>query len=67
MKRLSAKYSEGPVAVGVVTNGGVLEVLTTDTGSTWTIIVTMPNGLSCMLATGEGWQNLLGQDKEPSA
>ena len=54
--QLSAKFKEAPVAVGVANNGGLLEVLSTNNGSTWTIILTMPNGLSCLVAAGEDWQ-----------
>ena len=56
LDHLSAKYSEAPVALGLANNGGVIEVLTTNNGSTWTIIITMPNGKACMIAAGEGWQ-----------
>ena len=41
---LSAKYSEKPIAMGVAANGGLIEVLTSLEGSTFTIIVTMPEG-----------------------
>ena len=40
--------------MGLASNGGVLEVLSSTSGSTWTILVTMPNGVSCMIAAGEG-------------
>ena len=53
---LAKKYGEAPVAVGVTNKGGLVEVLTTGDGNTWTIIVSMPNGTSCMVATGEGWR-----------
>ncbi|MDH3451771.1 MAG: hypothetical protein OEN20_05070, partial [Gammaproteobacteria bacterium] len=39
---LSARYSEKPVAMGVAANGGLIEVLTSIEGTTFTIIVTMP-------------------------
>ena len=55
---LADKYSEAPVAIGLAKNGGVIEVLTSKSGKTWTIIVTMPNGVTCMLAAGEGWESL---------
>lgn len=54
---LASKYEEAPVAIGIANNGGVLEVLSSDKGS-WTILVTMPNGVSCMLATGQSWEAL---------
>ena len=44
LKHLSAKYTEAPVALGLANNGGVLEVLSSKTGTSWTIIITMPNG-----------------------
>jgi len=55
---LSTKYGEIPVHMGLANNGGVLEVLSNQSGSSWTILVTMPNGVSCMLATGESWENI---------
>jgi hypothetical protein len=53
---LAKKYGEAPVAIGVTNKGGLVEVLTTGDGDTWTIIVSMPNGTACMVAAGEGWR-----------
>ena len=53
LKHLSAKYTEAPVALGLANNGGVVEVLSSKTGSSWTIIITMPNGPTCMVAAVE--------------
>ena len=58
LKHLSAKYTETPVALGLANNGGVLEVLSSKTGSSWTIIITMPNGPTCMVAAGENWEKI---------
>ena len=55
---LAQKYKEAPVAAGVTATGGLVEVLTTGDGNTWTIIVSQPNGLSCLVAAGEGWRKL---------
>jgi len=55
---LSAKYSEKPVAMGIAANGGLIEVLTSNEGTTFTIIVTMPKGDTCMVAAGESWESL---------
>lgn len=52
---LAAKYQEVPIASGV-TKGGLVEVLSTEDGYTWTIIVTSPKGDSCVIATGQGWR-----------
>lgn len=53
---LANKYQEAPVAIGVTSSGGLVEVLSTGDGNTWTIIVSNPNGVSCLLAAGEGWR-----------
>ena len=53
---LANKYGGAPVAIGVTDKGGLVEVLTTGDGNTWTIIVSQPNGNSCMVAAGEGWR-----------
>ena len=57
LKFLNTKYSEAPVAMGVAKNGGLVEVLTSGAGSTFTIIITRPNGTTCMVAAGQGWES----------
>ncbi len=64
---LASKYKEAPVAVGVTNTGGLVEVLSTGDGNTWTIIVTTPQGMSCLVAAGEGWRALEQIALEPEA
>lgn len=64
---LRAKYSEEPVAVGVTSNGGVIEVLKAPDGKTWTILFTYPAGPTCLVASGEAWQDLEDKLKGPAA
>ncbi|MFQ5763876.1 MAG: hypothetical protein ACE5GT_03015 [Rhodospirillales bacterium] len=59
---LDGKYAEKPVSMGLASNGTVVEVLNSEDGS-WTIIVTAPNGVSCLLAAGDYWQEV--PDKAP--
>ena len=56
MKQLGSAYSEAQVAIGLASNGGVVEVFSTDDGSSWTIVMTMPTGMSCVVASGEAWE-----------
>ncbi len=42
--------------MGVTNKGALVEVLTTKDGLTWTIIVSIPNGLACLVAAGVGWR-----------
>lgn len=58
LNHLSSNYDEAPVAMGVTASGRVLEVVASDHGS-WTIIVTMPNGIACGIASGESWESVL--------
>lgn len=55
LERLSTKYEEEPVGLGVTATGSLLEVLASPGGS-WTIIVTLPNGPTCLVSSGEGWR-----------
>jgi hypothetical protein len=55
---MAEKYREAPVAIGVTSTGSNVEVLTTGDSTTWTIIVSNPNGTSCLIAAGEGWRAL---------
>ncbi len=55
---LAQKYQELPVAVGVTNRGALVEVLSTEDGKTWTIIISSPDGQACMVASGEGWRGL---------
>ncbi|MCP5372749.1 MAG: hypothetical protein H6907_13545 [Hyphomicrobiales bacterium] len=59
---LSRVYEELPLGLGVTGSGGVVEVLASPTGGTWSIIVTWPDGRSCLVAAGNGWQSLDGAD-----
>ena len=58
LKQLSSRFKEAPVALGLSRNGSVVEVLTSEDGETWTILVSQPNGPSCLVAIGEGWEEL---------
>lgn len=55
---LSTKYTESPVAMGLAANGGVVEMLTSPNGKTWSILITMPDGTTCLVAAGETWERL---------
>ena len=55
--QLAKSYAEAPRALGITSDGAVLELFTTGNGETWTIVVTLPNGLSRVVATGENWMH----------
>ncbi len=57
--------AEMSVARGLSANGRMVEIYATDDGTTWTMVVTTPEGQSSVVASGEAWtgrvQNELGQ------
>jgi len=54
---LDVRFSEARVAGGVASGGGLVEVFSTADGATWTIVVTSPQGVSCVVSAGESWHS----------
>lgn len=57
LQQLESRYQEAPVARGIASDGSVLELAVSDSGS-WTILVTQTNGVTCVVATGQSWKDL---------
>lgn len=58
LSHLAKSYGELPKGVGLTDAGNLIEVLSANDGSTWSIIVTTPDGMSCLVAAGEAWRDL---------
>ncbi len=54
VEKLKAEFNEEPQSVGVTHSGGLFEVLSSESG-TWTVLATGPNGVSCLVLSGDGW------------
>jgi hypothetical protein len=54
---LASDFREQPSSVAVTGDGQLLEVLTSEEDATWSIVLTDRRGQSCIVATGEGWQD----------
>ena len=54
VKSLGEKFKEAPIGRGLTQPGQVLEIFASQSGS-WTMLVTTPNGTSCLIAAGENW------------
>ncbi|WP_299353994.1 hypothetical protein [uncultured Shimia sp.] len=57
LQRLTEGYGETRQAIGLGANNVVVEVFASETGS-WTITVTLPNGATCLVASGQAYEEL---------
>ena len=56
-KSLSGKYKETRKAYGLAGGKQLLEVFVSETG-TWTVVVTNLQGMACVLAVGDSWEDM---------
>jgi hypothetical protein len=63
---LEASHGEVPAYRGVTATGAMFEVLVSPDG-TWTAFFTFPDGLTCPVATGEGWRHVPKPSDDPAA
>lgn len=52
---LARRYSEQPRAIGLANPSAVIEIFTSEAG-TWTILLTRPDGASCIVSAGDSWE-----------
>ncbi len=55
--QLTTKYGESPQGSGLNSTTKMLEIWASPATGTWTILVTDPNGTSCIMAAGKDWYN----------
>jgi len=54
VKVLAAKYQENQRALGLINEKAMMEIYTSPKGP-WTLLVTHDNGVACVVASGEAW------------
>lgn len=54
-KLLDQSYGEVPVSTGLQGNGQLLQIFASPDTGTWTAVTTTPEGVSCVVATGQRW------------
>ena len=57
IKALNDKYQESGKALGIAGQVNLVEIFASKAG-TWTILVTTPEGKSCIIAAGSSWEEL---------
>lgn len=52
---LAERYGETAQGLGLSVEGAVVEVYASERTGTFTVLLTAPNGTSCIAAAGHGW------------
>ena len=58
--QLQERYGETRQSMGLGQNNAVVEVFASADTGTWTIVVTLPSGMTCLVASGESWETQAG-------
>lgn len=58
VKSLDSAFQEKPAAFGLIAEGKQLAELFVSNRGSWTLIVSLPRGRSCVLASGDSWETL---------
>lgn len=58
VERLAVSYGETRRGIGLAAENAVVELFASDATGTWTITVTLPDGRTCLLASGEHYESL---------
>lgn len=56
LAQLAEKYGESRRSVGVAANNMVMEMFASEQSQSWTITVTSPQGQTCLVASGTGYE-----------
>ncbi|RDC72265.1 hypothetical protein DLJ49_11555 [Rhodovulum sp. 12E13] len=69
VKQLAEAYGESRQSIGLRSDNAVMEVFASEETGTWTITVTMPSGMMCLVASGRAFETLeetLGPAGQPT-
>jgi hypothetical protein len=56
LNELSTKYRETRFAMGLAANNTMMEMFAAADTGTWTLTVTLPDGTTCLVASGNGFE-----------
>jgi len=65
LERLTDTYGETRQSIGLTPNNGVVEVFASNNTGTWTITVTLPSGITCLVVSGQSFEVLTETPSEP--
>ncbi|MFN3644473.1 MAG: hypothetical protein ACK4TB_16305 [Gemmobacter sp.] len=56
---LASTYGETRRGIGTAGSQAVVELFASADTGTWTVTVTLPDGMTCLIASGAGWESLV--------
>ncbi|WP_170415023.1 hypothetical protein [Ruegeria atlantica] len=56
IKRLTESYGETRQGLGIARQGAVMELYASEQSGSWTITVTLPDGITCLVASGQAYE-----------
>lgn len=58
VSQLTERYGETRRSVGLSANNTVMEMFASQSSGSWTITVTLPDGMTCLVASGQGYETV---------
>lgn len=58
LETLASKYGETRRGIGLAANNGVMEIFSSAQTGSWTITITMANGTTCLVASGQNYEQV---------
>lgn len=58
IEHLTTKFGETRQSIGLAANSAVVEVFASAESGSWTITVTTPSGLTCLVASGTAFETI---------
>ncbi len=56
VRQLAQDYGETRRGVGLARQGAMMEVFASDNSGSWTITMTLPDGVTCLVASGQFYE-----------
>lgn len=59
MAQLADRFGETRRSMGIAANNMVMEMFASEASQSWTITVTTPQGQTCLVASGQGFETMV--------
>lgn len=56
--QLQNRYNESRHGMGIASNDSVLEIFASEASGTFSVLITLPSGQTCLIASGNDYQSL---------